>query len=86
METENLLHVFLKSQSEQIYLKQILQGRLTKKDFKKRYLNIYAFMKDFFSKYDQIRSKLWIWSHSLKESLTESFSFIQGNSYRHNPV
>ena len=26
-------------------------------------------IKDFFSKYDQIRSFLWIWSHLLKESL-----------------
>ena len=32
-------------------------------------------IKDFFSKYDQIRSFLWIWSHSLKKSLTEIFIF-----------
>ena len=29
--------------------------------------------KDFFSKCDQIRRKLWIWSHSLKKSLKENF-------------
>ena len=31
--------------------------------------------KDFFSKYDQIRRKLRIWSHSLKKSLMENFTF-----------
>ena len=30
-------------------------------------------IKDFFSKCDQIRSFLWIWSHLLKKSLTENF-------------
>ena len=32
-------------------------------------------IKDFFSKCDQIRGKLWIWSHSLKKSLMENFIF-----------
>ena len=32
-------------------------------------------IKDFFSKCDQIRTKLWIWSHLLKKSLTENFIF-----------
>ena len=32
-------------------------------------------MKDFFSKYDQIRSFLQIWSHILKKSLMENFIF-----------
>ena len=32
-------------------------------------------IKDFFSKCDQIRSKLRIWSHLLKKSLTENFIF-----------
>ena len=31
--------------------------------------------KDFFSKCDQIRRKLWIWSHLLKKSLMENFIF-----------
>ena len=31
--------------------------------------------KDFFSKYEQIRSILRIWSHLLKKSLMESFIF-----------
>ena len=32
-------------------------------------------IKDFFSKYDQIRSLLRIWSHSLKKSIVEKFIF-----------
>ena len=31
--------------------------------------------KDFFSKCDQIRRKLWIWSHLLKKPLMENFIF-----------
>ena len=30
---------------------------------------------DFFSKCDQIRRKLWIWSHLLKKPLMENFIF-----------
>ena len=30
-------------------------------------------IKDFFSKCDQIRRELWIWSHLLKKSLMENF-------------
>ena len=38
-------------------------------------------MKDFFSKCDQIRSFLRIWSHLLKKSLMENFIFLcsEGN-------
>ena len=32
-------------------------------------------IKDFFSKCDQIRRKLQIWSHLLKKSLTENLTF-----------
>ena len=32
-------------------------------------------IKDFFSKCDQIRSKMRIWSHLLKKSLMENFIF-----------
>ena len=32
-------------------------------------------IKDLFSKCDQIRSKLWIWSHLMKKSLMENFIF-----------
>ena len=32
---------------------------------------------DFFSKCDQIRRKLWTWSHSLKKSLMKNFVFVQ---------
>ena len=32
-------------------------------------------IKDFFSKYNQIRRKLRIWSHLLKKSLIENFNF-----------
>ena len=34
------------------------------------------FIKDFFSKCDQICSFLWIWSHLLKKSLMENFHFF----------
>ena len=33
-------------------------------------------IKDFFSKCDLIRRKLWIWSHLLKKSLMENFIFL----------
>ena len=33
-------------------------------------------IKDFFSKCDQIRKKLRIWSHLLKKSLMENFIFF----------
>ena len=33
-------------------------------------------IKEFFSKFDQIRSLLWIWSHLLKKSLIENFIFL----------
>ena len=36
---------------------------------------IKLFIKDFFSKYDQIRSVLRIWSHLLKKSLIENLIF-----------
>ena len=36
-------------------------------------------IKNFFSKFDQIRSKLWIWSHSLNKSLMENFVFCAVN-------
>ena len=32
-------------------------------------------IKDFFSKCDQIRRNLWIWSHLLKKSILENFIF-----------
>ena len=32
-------------------------------------------IKNLFSKYDQIHSFLWFWSHELKKSLMENFSF-----------
>ena len=35
--------------------------------------------KDFCSKYDQIRSFMRIWSHSLKKSLMENFIFCAVN-------
>ena len=35
-----------------------------------------SIVKDFFSKSDQIRRKLRIWSHLLKKSLLENFIFL----------
>ena len=37
-------------------------------------------IKDIFSKCDQIRRKLWIWSHLLKKSLMENFIFYSVNA------
>ena len=34
-------------------------------------------IEDFFSKCDQLRWKLWIWSHLLKKCLMENFIFLQ---------
>ena len=43
------------------------------------------YVKDFFSKCDQMRRKLRIWSHLLNEFLMENFTFIavtvRGNSW-----
>ena len=38
-------------------------------------LKMKFFIKDFFSKCDQIQSFFWIWSHLLKKSLMENFIF-----------
>ena len=38
------------------------------------------FHEDFFSKYDQIRSFLRIWSHLLKKTLTENYFLCSGRS------
>ena len=47
-------------------------------------------IKDFFSKYDQIRRKLRIWSHLLKKSEIENFIFctvyFDTHSEEHNVV
>ena len=42
-------------------------------------------IKDFFSKCDQMRRKLQIWSHLLKKSLTENFIFCTVLVYRNLP-
>ena len=39
---------------------------------------------DFFSKYDQIRKKLRIWSHLLKKSLMENFIFCSVKAFERN--
>ena len=45
------------------------------------------FIKDFFSKCDQIRRKLRIWSHLLKKSLVENFIFCAVfNTIPHNEL
>ena len=36
-------------------------------------------IKDVFSKYDQIRSFLWIWSDLLKKSFMKTSTFVQCN-------
>ena len=52
------------------YVNKILFGNATTQKIK-------FFIKDFFSKCDQIRRKLRIWSHLLKKSLNENFIFMQ---------
>ena len=42
-------------------------------------------IKDFFSKCDQIRRKLLIWSHLLKKSLMENFIFCANRVTTHSP-
>ena len=42
------------------------------------------FIKDFFSKFDQIRRFLRIWSHLLKKSLMENFIFCVVKRVDHN--
>ena len=41
---------------------------------------------DFFSKFDQIRSFMWIWSHFVKKSIMENFTLEKKNhtQQRHN--
>ena len=39
-------------------------------------------MKDFFSKCDQIRRTMRIWSHLLKKSLTDNFIFYAGTNFK----
>ena len=43
-------------------------------------------IKDFFSKRDQIRSFLRIWSHSLKKSLMENFIFCAVSSFQDDQI
>ena len=68
----NLLHVFRtpfpKNTSRMMLLFAIFTGLTLTKDLK-------FSIKDFFSKCDQIRRKLQIWSHLLKKSLIENFDF-----------
>ena len=40
-------------------------------------------IKDFFSKCDQIRRKLWIWSHLLKKSVMENLILCAVNLTEH---
>ena len=43
-------------------------------------------VKDFFSKCDQIRNLLWIWSYLLKKSLMKNLFFgaVQDEAFRKN--
>ena len=61
---KGLLHT---PQPKSLKILKLKTGRTTQK--------VKFSMKDFFSKYDQIRSFLWIWSHLLKKSLIENFIF-----------
>ena len=61
---KGLLHT---PQPKSLKILKLKTGRTTQK--------VKFSMKDFFSKYDQIRSFLWIQSHLLKKSLIENFIF-----------
>ena len=43
-------------------------------------------MKDFFSKHDQIRKKLGIWSHLLKKYLMENFIFCALSTFSYEAI
>ena len=58
-----------------LYTKSISSSTLHKKEK----LSI----KDFFSKSDQIRRKLWIWSHLLKKSLMKNYVFCAVQTHCH---
>ena len=69
-----------RNSGHQILLFQIQQGAMA--SHLNSVINSYTaqkmkfFIEDFFSKCDQIRSFLRIWSHLLKKSLMENFSFL----------
>ena len=50
---------------------------ITAKGISKIAQKMYFSIKEYFSKYGQIRRKLWIWSHLLKKSLIKTSSFMQ---------
>ena len=54
---------------------QVFVWHPSRSDIKNTAQKIKFSIKDFFSKYDQIRRKLRIWSHLLKEFLMENFIF-----------
>ena len=54
-------------------LRYLVKGRYTSVQFITQKMKFS--IKDFFSKYDQIRSFMRIWSHLLKKSLMENFIF-----------
>ena len=58
------------------------QGRLYQLSSLQKKEKMKFSIKDFFSKCDQIRGFLWIWSHLLKKSLMENFIFVQWLSVR----
>ena len=51
------------------------------KPFSSITLKIKCYIKDFFSKCDQIRRKLQTWSHLQKKSLLENFIFLCNDSH-----
>ena len=58
--------------------KKLLKNCLTKQEAEEKHCTAQTMnlsIKDFFSKCDQIRMKLQIWSHLLKKSLMENFIF-----------
>ena len=67
----NYMFLFLQLFQKNSMPRYVITNNLTNYTTQKMNFSI----KDFFSKCDQIRSFLWIWSHLLKKSLMENFIF-----------
>ena len=62
---------------ESLFVQTIFSGYKKKNSFINTEQNVKFSIKDFFSKYNQIHRKQWIWSHLLKKSgKTEKLHFL----------
>ena len=70
-----LIKNWLKNYTNQVY--KLLEKKSTLTLQKKMKLSV----KDFFSQWDPIHRKQWIWSHLLKKSLMDNFSFCAVSTF-----